>query len=156
MTLLSYERLVPRWTVHKWKLVFRNVYCNFLLTWTSLRSSQINAAFCMSNNYIMPSQLISISAVYPFPTMPLCVQMLLRFLKLITLRPLTRMDLNSVSMIMAPNLFLVQSGRRNKALEGIEISMAAGTSSIVRMIIKNQRIYWTVSGCCKGLCKVKK
>ena len=55
------------------------------------------------------------------------------------------MDLNSVSMIMAPNLFLVQSGRHNKDLGGLQLSMAAGTSSIVRMLIKNQAIYWTVS-----------
>ncbi|KAK2179937.1 hypothetical protein NP493_466g05006 [Ridgeia piscesae] len=54
------------------------------------------------------------------------------------------MDLNSVSMIMAPNLFLVQSGRHNKDLGGLQLSMAAGTSSIVRMLIKNQAIYWTV------------
>ena len=72
--------------------------------------------------------------------------MLLGFLKLITQRSETRMDLNSVSMIMAPNLFLVQSGRHNKDMGGLQLSMAAGTSSIVRMLIKNQAIYWTVSG----------
>ena len=54
--------------------------------------------------------------------------------------------MNNVAMIMAPNLFLVQS-RGSKAQpqkRDLEISMAAGTSNIVKMLIKYQDILWSV------------
>ena len=52
------------------------------------------------------------------------------------------MGLNSVAMIMAPNLFLCT----NKAQPTLqEIQHAQGTVNIVRMLIKYQAILWTVS-----------
>ena len=54
-----------------------------------------------------------------------------------------KMGLNSVAMIMAPNLFLCT----NKAQPTLqEIKQAQGTVNIVRMLIKYQAILWTVSG----------
>ena len=56
------------------------------------------------------------------------------------------MGLSNVSMIMAPNLFLSPSSRsKAKGIREMEISMAAGTSNIVMMLIKYQDILWTVS-----------
>ena len=55
------------------------------------------------------------------------------------------MNINNVAMIMAPNLFLVQQSRKSQAQKrDLEISKAAGTSSIVKMLIKYQDILWSV------------
>ena len=56
-----------------------------------------------------------------------------------------KMTINNVAMIMAPNLFLVASGKKNKDKE-VQFHMAAGTATVVRMLIKYQHILWTVSG----------
>ncbi|XP_064597123.1 rho GTPase-activating protein 18-like [Liolophura sinensis] len=56
-----------------------------------------------------------------------------------------RMTLSSVAMIMAPNLFLVNT--KSKNVRDIEVSMAAGTSNIVKMLIKYQPLLWTVPPC---------
>lgn len=54
-----------------------------------------------------------------------------------------KMGLNSVAMIMAPNLFLCT----NKAQPTVqEIKQAQGTVNIVRMLIKYQSILWTIPG----------
>ena len=53
-----------------------------------------------------------------------------------------KMGLNSVAMIMAPNLFLCTS-KSQPSLQ--EIKQAQGTVNIVRMLIKYQAILWTVS-----------
>ena len=75
-------------------------------------------------------------------------QVLLQFLKRVVDCKENKMTMNNVAMIMAPNLFLVQSSRqRSKAstpLKDLEISMAAGTSNIVKMLIKYQEILWSV------------
>lgn len=74
------------------------------------------------------------------------LQLLLRFLKRVADCKENKMTMNNVAMIMAPNLFLVQS-RGSKAQpqkRDLEISMAAGTSNIVKMLIKYQDILWSV------------
>lgn len=53
-----------------------------------------------------------------------------------------KMGLNSVAMIMAPNLFLC-TNKSQPTLQ--EIKQAQGTVNIVRMLIKYQAILWTVS-----------
>ena len=55
-----------------------------------------------------------------------------------------KMTVNNVAMIMAPNLFLVASGKKNKDKE-VQFHMAAEKATIVRMLIKYQHIQWTVS-----------
>ena len=52
------------------------------------------------------------------------------------------MGLNSVAMIMAPNMFLC-TNKSQPTLQ--EIKQAQGTVNIVRMLIKYQAILWTVS-----------
>ena len=55
------------------------------------------------------------------------------------------MTASNVAMIMAPNLFLVQSrSHRSKPLKEVDFSMAAGTANVVRMLIKYQDILSTV------------
>lgn len=74
------------------------------------------------------------------------LKMLLELLLKITQKKKTNlMGLSNVSMIMAPNLFLSPSSRsKTKGVREMEISMAAGTSNIVMMLIKYQDILWTV------------
>uniref|UniRef100_K1QX72 Rho GTPase-activating protein 18 n=1 Tax=Magallana gigas TaxID=29159 RepID=K1QX72_MAGGI len=74
------------------------------------------------------------------------LKMLLELLLKITQKRRTNlMGLSNVSMIMAPNLFLSPSSRsKTKGVREMEISMAAGTSNIVMMLIKYQDILWTV------------
>ncbi|XP_052764017.1 rho GTPase-activating protein 18-like isoform X2 [Mya arenaria] len=60
-----------------------------------------------------------------------------------------KMSLNNVSMIMAPNLFLAPKIRRLNPSKGkdamdLEIKMAAGTSNIMRMLIRYKHILWTI------------
>ena len=56
------------------------------------------------------------------------------------------MTLNSLAMIMAPNLFLTQCDRlQNKAISAYQFSLAAGTSNVVRMLIFYQHLLWIVS-----------
>ena len=54
------------------------------------------------------------------------------------------MNLNNVAMIMAPNLLLIPS-KKTKNIKEIEIRMAAGTATVIKMLIKYQEILWTVS-----------
>lgn len=56
------------------------------------------------------------------------------------------MGLNNVAMIIAPNLFLSPISRsKTKTVNDLEINMAAGTSNVVRMFIKYQKIIWMVN-----------
>ncbi|XP_074656203.1 rho GTPase-activating protein 18-like [Tubulanus polymorphus] len=74
------------------------------------------------------------------------LKLLLRFLaEVIACEDNNKMNINNVSMIIAPNLFLSQSqGNRKSVIKDFEINMAAGTANIVRMLIKYQDILWTV------------
>lgn len=74
------------------------------------------------------------------------LQILLRFLQRVVSKCReNKMSLANVSMIMAPNLFLTSSSpSKFKGIQEREISMAAGTSNIVRMLIKYLDILWTV------------
>ncbi|XP_055997359.1 rho GTPase-activating protein 18-like [Ostrea edulis] len=75
-------------------------------------------------------------------TLKLLLELLL---KITQRRQKNLMGLSNVAMIMAPNLFLSPSSRsKTKAIRDMEISMAAGTSNIVMMLIKYQKIIWTV------------
>ena len=65
------------------------------------------------------------------------------------------MTLNSVAMIIAPNLFLIGSSpligisgarRAPKRLkELLEVSTAAGISSVIRLVIYYQELLWQVA-----------
>ena len=58
----------------------------------------------------------------------------------------SKMDLMNVSMVMAPNLFVSLPTRHNLD----DVSMAAKTSHVVRLLIKYHNLLWTVSAKCKG------
>lgn len=71
------------------------------------------------------------------------LQLLLHFLsKVIAAENVNKMSLNNVAMIMAPNLFLRPNSRANLN----EMNKAASTTNIMRMLIKYQKIIWTVPG----------
>lgn len=77
-----------------------------------------------------------------------CQQFLLRFLRNVVENPDNRMMLNSVAMIVAPNLFIVKTGRgTDSKMEGLEVElqMAERTSRVVMMMIENQETIFTVS-----------
>ena len=46
-------------------------------------------------------------------------------------------------MIMAPNLFLVQTQASKQTMQ-MEVNMAAGTSNTMRMLIRHQELLWQV------------
>ncbi|CAH1797242.1 unnamed protein product [Owenia fusiformis] len=76
------------------------------------------------------------------------LELLVKFLKKISdLQEQNKMTLTNVAMIMAPNLFLVQNRKiwnaHNKSREQ-EITMAAGTSNIVKKLIHYHPLLWTV------------
>ena len=78
--------------------------------------------------------------------------MLLKFLHDVVTVESNKMTLDNVAMIMAPNLFLVGSPRKNKAhsiasqqINEIDMFMATGTINIVRMLIQYQNVLWIVS-----------
>ena len=75
----------------------------------------------------------------------MCIQVLLTFLAAVVDCTNNLMSLRNVSMIMAPNLFLVASSRRKKGLKDTELHMATGTANIVRMLIKYKDLLWSVS-----------
>jgi len=81
--------------------------------------------------------------------------MLLQFLRTVTSASRSnKMTLNSVAMIIAPNLFLVgtsapvnnTSARRapKRIRQLLEVSTAAGISSVIRLIIYYQDLLWQV------------
>jgi len=65
--------------------------------------------------------------------------LLLSFLQKVVVHEGNLMNLNNVAMIMAPNLFLVSS-KKPKSHKDVEIRLAAGTATIVKMLIKYQSI----------------
>ncbi|XP_048387735.1 rho GTPase-activating protein 18 isoform X1 [Stegostoma tigrinum] len=65
---------------------------------------------------------------------------LLEFLqRLIDNKESNRMTLNNVSVIMAPNLFMFKG-----CCSKTQLAMAAGTSTIMRYLIKYQELLWTI------------
>ena len=77
-------------------------------------------------------------------------QALLDFLeKVIDRSNVNKMSLSNVAMIMAPNLFIAPKvnshASKGQGAWEIEIKMAAGTSNIMKMLIKYKTILWTVS-----------
>ena len=55
-----------------------------------------------------------------------------------------KMDLNNVAMVMAPNLFFTLSKAASKlSLE--DVSQAARTSHLTKLLIKYHNLLWTVS-----------
>ncbi|XP_041468624.1 rho GTPase-activating protein 18-like isoform X2 [Lytechinus variegatus] len=55
-----------------------------------------------------------------------------------------KMSLNNVAMIMAPNLFSGRAISRKKSPDYSELHIAAGTSNIMRMLVKYHNILWVV------------
>ncbi|XP_074606637.1 rho GTPase-activating protein 18-like isoform X3 [Acropora palmata] len=73
-----------------------------------------------------------------------CLKILVHFLsRVVHHENHNKMGLNSVAMIMAPNLFLC-TDKTQPTLQ--EIKHAQGTVNIVRMLIKYQAILWTIPG----------
>nr|CAB3222841.1 rho GTPase-activating protein 18 [Phallusia mammillata] len=74
------------------------------------------------------------------------LKLLLKFLEhVVSFEKVNKMSLNNVAMITAPNLFM---GRKQSKKESSSTSQdlkhAAGTSNIVRMLIKYNKLLWTV------------
>ncbi|XP_041361812.1 rho GTPase-activating protein 18-like isoform X2 [Gigantopelta aegis] len=56
-----------------------------------------------------------------------------------------KMGLNNVAMIMAPNLFLGPASlSKTMSIKELELSKAAGTSNIVKMLVHYQNELWTI------------
>jgi len=75
------------------------------------------------------------------------LQTLLIFLsKVVANEESNKMSLNNVAMITAPNLFLSKKIKDNKnpSSASEDIKYAAGTSNIVRMLIKYHKLLWTL------------
>lgn len=73
-----------------------------------------------------------------------CLKILVHFLsRVVAHEKHNKMGLNSVAMIMAPNMFLC-TNKSQPTLQ--EIKHAQGTVNIVRMLIKYQAILWTIPG----------
>jgi len=73
------------------------------------------------------------------------VQMLLEFLDKVIKEPANKMTAENVAMVMAPNLFLVSSGSRNRpqAMDR-ELKLAVATSKITLLLLANRSSLWTV------------
>lgn len=54
------------------------------------------------------------------------------------------MTVVNVAMVMAPNLFMCHT-LGLKSSEQREFEMAAGTASVMHLLIKYQKLLWTVS-----------
>ncbi|XP_077965883.1 uncharacterized protein LOC120335375 isoform X2 [Styela clava] len=78
------------------------------------------------------------------------LKLLLKFLsRVVAKEEVNKMTLNNVAMIMAPNLFMAKKqskrGETPSALAASQdVKHAAGTSNIVRMLIKYHKLLWTV------------
>lgn len=75
------------------------------------------------------------------------LQFLLRFLRNVVENSDNRMMLNSVAMIIAPNLFIVKTGRgTDSKMESIEVElqMAERTSRVVMIMIEHQETIFTI------------
>ncbi|XP_067881249.1 rho GTPase-activating protein 18 isoform X2 [Heterodontus francisci] len=58
-------------------------------------------------------------------------------------RESNKMTLNNISVVMAPNLFMFK-GYCSKTNAKTQLAMAAGTSNIMRYLIKYQELLWTI------------
>lgn len=56
------------------------------------------------------------------------------------------MTVKNVAMVMAPNLFMCHP-LGLKCNEQQEFAMAAGTANVMHLLIKHQKLLWTVSIC---------
>ncbi|XP_052390634.1 rho GTPase-activating protein 18 [Carassius gibelio] len=54
-----------------------------------------------------------------------------------------KMTLNNVAVVMAPNIFMCK-GFRSKISEQQEFAMATGTANIVRLLVRYQKLLWTI------------
>ncbi|CAK6962571.1 rho GTPase-activating protein 18 [Scomber scombrus] len=54
-----------------------------------------------------------------------------------------KMTLNNVSVVIAPNIFMLK-GFRSKVTEQQQFAMATSTASIVRLLIRYQNLLWTI------------
>ena len=74
-------------------------------------------------------------------------QVLLQFLRnIVSHSDMNKMGLNNICMIMAPNLFLAPAPKgKVKAGGPLELSKAANTSSVIKMLIHYQNVLWMVS-----------
>nr|XP_028579231.1 rho GTPase-activating protein 18 isoform X2 [Podarcis muralis] len=69
---------------------------------------------------------------------------LLEFLqRVIDHRDKNKMTLKNVAMVMAPNIFMFH-GLGSKNTEQSEFVMAAGTANVMRFMIRNQNLLWTI------------
>ncbi|KAM5283099.1 rho GTPase-activating protein 18 isoform 3-T3 [Hipposideros larvatus] len=69
---------------------------------------------------------------------------LLEFLqRVIDNKDKNKMTLKNVAMVMAPNLFMCHT-LGLKSSEQQEFAMAAGTANIMNLLIKNQKLLWTI------------
>ncbi|XP_065897858.1 rho GTPase-activating protein 18-like isoform X2 [Dysidea avara] len=70
---------------------------------------------------------------------------LLQFCDLVSNSGANKMDLNNVAMVMAPNLFFTLSKAATKlSLE--DVSQAARTSHLTKLLIKYHNLLWTIPG----------
>ncbi|XP_072175933.1 rho GTPase-activating protein 18-like [Diadema setosum] len=73
------------------------------------------------------------------------LKLLLSFLgKVVDQESHNKMSLNNVAMIMAPNLFSGHAMSRKKSPDYRELQIAAGTSNIMRMLVKYHAVLWVV------------
>eukprot|EP00794_Sanderia_malayensis_P012158 gene12158-13412_t len=86
-------------------------------------------------------QALNLLVVLMHPVYRNTLHVLLRFLdKVVQFDKENKMDLNNVSMIMAPNLFLESNNRTTLA----EVHKVAETTDVMRMLIKYHKILWIV------------
>ncbi|XP_026050788.1 rho GTPase-activating protein 18-like isoform X1 [Carassius auratus] len=65
------------------------------------------------------------------------------FQRVIDHKDRNKMTLNNVAVVMAPNIFMCK-GFRSKISEQQEFAMATGTANIVRLLIRYQKLLWTI------------
>ena len=59
---------------------------------------------------------------------------------------INKMGLNNICMIMAPNLFLAPAPKgKVKAGGAVELTKAANTSNVIKMLIHYENVLWMVS-----------
>ena len=74
------------------------------------------------------------------------LQMLLEFMDKVVKDPTNKMTAENVAMVIAPNLFLMSSGSRNRpqAMDR-ELKLAMATSKITLLLLANRTTLWTVT-----------
>ena len=73
------------------------------------------------------------------------LQVLIEFLDKVIKEPANKMTAENIAMVIAPNLFLVSSGSRNRpqAMDR-ELKLAVATSKITKLLIDNRVSLWMV------------